>query len=72
MLDFQSSVTDIGHLAIDWLGRNVYWTDAGFGWIAMKHLPENITQINSADQNFRVVVDEFIEKPMGIVVHPER
>ncbi|XP_060593844.1 low-density lipoprotein receptor-related protein 4-like isoform X2 [Ruditapes philippinarum] len=63
---------DIGHLAIDWLGRNVYWTDAGFGWIAMKHLPENITQINSADQNFRVVVDEFIEKPTGIVVHPER
>ncbi|XP_053404897.1 low-density lipoprotein receptor-related protein-like [Mercenaria mercenaria] len=63
---------DIGQLAIDWLGRNVYWADTGYGWIAMKKLPAGINQHNSADPNFRLVVDTYLEKPTGIVVHPEK
>ena len=59
-------------MTVDWLGRNVYWTDAGFGWIAMKHLPDSVLQINSANPNFRLVVDKYLYKPTGIVVHPEK
>jgi len=62
--------SDVGQLTIDWRARNVYWTDAGFRWIAMKQLPDNIAAHNSMDTYMKVVLDSQIDIPTGIVVHP--
>ncbi|XP_052783950.1 uncharacterized protein LOC128219862 [Mya arenaria] len=62
----------VGQVTIDWRARNVYWTDAGFGWIAMKALPKNITSHNSLDTRMKVIVDHQLETPTGIVVHPHK
>ncbi|WAR27306.1 LRP4-like protein [Mya arenaria] len=60
----------VGQVTIDWRARNVYWADGGYGWIAMKPLPEDISRHNSLDTTMKVVVDQQLDTPTGIVVHP--
>ena len=62
----------VGQMTIDWLARNVYWTDSGYGWIAMKSFPESIATVNSLDRSFRVIVDTFLDVPTGIIVSPTK
>ncbi|WAR27296.1 hypothetical protein MAR_013000, partial [Mya arenaria] len=60
----------VGQVTIDWRARNVYWADGGYGWIAMKPLPKNISRHNGLDTRMKVVVDQQLDTPTGIVVHP--
>ena len=48
-------------LAIDWIGRKVYWTDRTPGKIEVSELD---------GRNRAVLVSENIETPRAIVVHP--
>ncbi|KAL4219821.1 Low-density lipoprotein receptor-related protein 4 [Mactra antiquata] len=61
---------DIGQVAVDWRGRNVYWTDTGYGWIAMKKLPVSLNTHDSTDHRFKVILNKYLQQPSGIAVHP--
>ncbi|XP_052217150.1 low-density lipoprotein receptor-related protein 4-like isoform X2 [Dreissena polymorpha] len=63
---------DVGQVTIDWRAGNVYWADAGYGWIAMKELPDDVTTHNSLDPHFRVLVDRRLDMPTGLAVFPEK
>ncbi|ELU06362.1 hypothetical protein CAPTEDRAFT_204982 [Capitella teleta] len=51
-------------LAVDWVSRNLYWTDANF-----KHI--GITPLNDKDGYHKLIVEERLSKPHGIGVHPK-
>ncbi|XP_061171396.1 low-density lipoprotein receptor-related protein 2-like [Saccostrea echinata] len=61
----------VGHVAVDWVSSNVYWSDSLFGWIGLQALPRNIETI-SFNSKFRVVVDKFLDVPSGLAVHASR
>ena len=49
------------HVAVDWISRNLYWTDQGLGRIEVARLDGSARKI---------IVSDFIEKPRGIIVDP--
>ncbi|XP_069122406.1 very low-density lipoprotein receptor-like [Argopecten irradians] len=51
-------------IAYDWLGRNIYWTDGFFNWIAVQPVNTNDTSI------YRVLIQNNMEKPRAISVDP--
>lgn len=61
----------VGHVAVDWISSNVYWTDGLFGWIGLQTLPRSIETIQP-NKKFRVVVDKFLDVPSGIAVHANK
>jgi len=69
-ITFLFLLSDIGQLSMDWKARNIYWSDIGFSWIAMKPLAASFGTTNSLDSTFRVVVDKYLEKPTGVAAHP--
>ena len=48
-------------IAIDWIGRNLYWSDSGTDRIEVSHL-------NGTSR--RVLVSENLDEPRAIVVDP--
>lgn len=60
ILDIQS----VEGLAIDWLSRNVYWTDSKKDTIEVASLDNNKLR--------KVLVKEGLVNPRGIAVHPSR
>lgn len=61
----------VGHIAVDWISSNVYWSDSLFGWIGLQALPKNIH--NAAfNRKFKVVVDKFLDIPSGLAVHASK
>uniref|UniRef100_K1QLD4 Low-density lipoprotein receptor-related protein 6 n=1 Tax=Magallana gigas TaxID=29159 RepID=K1QLD4_MAGGI len=61
----------VGHVAVDWISSNVYWSDSLFGWIGLQALPKNIH--NAAfNRKFKVVVDKFLDIPSGLAVHTSK
>ncbi|XP_062566069.1 low-density lipoprotein receptor-related protein 4-like [Saccostrea cucullata] len=58
----------VGHVAVDWVSSNVYWSDSLFGWIGLQALPKNLGSA-AFNTKFRVVVDKFLDVPSGLAVH---
>nr|XP_002737326.1 PREDICTED: low-density lipoprotein receptor-related protein 4-like [Saccoglossus kowalevskii] len=50
-------------LAVDWVSKNVYWTDAAYNWIM-------VSEYSGAYAHQLVLTD--IDRPRGIAVHPSR
>jgi hypothetical protein len=50
-------------LAVDWVSRNLYWTDATFNWIGISPLNDKTV--------YRFIVTENLFSPHGIGVHPQ-
>lgn len=50
-------------LAIDWLNREVYWTDSGY---------DKIVAVNLDTKEVRTVASENLVNPRGIAVNPYR
>jgi low density lipoprotein receptor-related protein 5/6 len=48
-------------IAVDWIGRNLYWSDSGTDRIEVSHL-------NGSSR--RVLVSENLDEPRAIVVDP--
>uniref|UniRef100_W5N3V0 Si:dkey-88l16.3 n=1 Tax=Lepisosteus oculatus TaxID=7918 RepID=W5N3V0_LEPOC len=54
-------------IAVDWLGRNLYWTDGVAGQILAISLNTTSTNI----RNNTVVLNEDLEQPHSLVLHPQ-
>ncbi|XP_058879034.1 low-density lipoprotein receptor-related protein 2-like isoform X2 [Acipenser ruthenus] len=55
-------------IAVDWVGRNLYWTDGAAGQILAVSLYSNST----GTHNYTVVLDEDLEQPRSLVLQPLR
>ncbi|XP_064421958.1 very low-density lipoprotein receptor [Latimeria chalumnae] len=53
-------------IAVDWIGRNLYWTDG----VASQILAINLNAVWSGTQEYTVVVDEDIDQPSSLVLQP--
>ncbi|MBN3319272.1 LRP4 protein, partial [Atractosteus spatula] len=54
-------------IAVDWVGRNLYWTDGVAGQILAISLNTTSTNI----RNHTVVLNEDLEQPHSLVLHPQ-
>ena len=52
-------------IAVDWTSNNVYTTDALYNWIML-------TTIKDTNAYFNILIDNDLELPYGIAVHPEK
>ena len=55
-------------VAVDWVSRNIYWTDSGKKTIEVARLDDR--RIRSNQIPGVVLFDEQIQNPRGIAVHP--
>ena len=55
-------------VAIDWVARNVYWTDSGKKTIEVAQLDDRRSRSRSIPRV--ILFDEQIQNPRGIAVHP--
>ncbi|XP_041126916.1 low-density lipoprotein receptor-related protein 2-like [Polyodon spathula] len=53
-------------IAVDWVGRNLYWTDGAAGQILAVSLFSNSAEAH----NYTVVLDEDLEQPRSLVLQP--
>ncbi|ELU04975.1 hypothetical protein CAPTEDRAFT_210649 [Capitella teleta] len=49
-------------LTVDWVNKNLYWTDAVYNWIAMAAIDD--------PTSFRFIIEGSLHSPHGIAVHP--
>ena len=47
---------------MDWVNDNLYWTDGVYNWIGMARVGD--------PESFRIIVDNGLQTPYGIAVHP--
>nr|XP_055065094.1 low-density lipoprotein receptor-related protein 2 isoform X1 [Misgurnus anguillicaudatus] len=55
-------------IAIDWIGRNIYWVDGVAGQILAVRMSGSIVK----PQNYIVVLDEDLEQPRSLVLLPQK
>ena len=73
-IDGISSSSDLNRMefpegiAIDWVARNIYWTDSGKKTIEVARLDDERTRSKSIPRV--ILFDEQIQNPRGIAVHP--
>ena len=73
-IDGISSSSDLNRMefpegiAIDWVARNIYWTDSGKKTIEVARLDDGRTRSKSIPRV--ILFDEQIQNPRGIAVHP--
>ena len=64
LLGVQVIINDVSHpdgIAVEWLARNLYWTDTGLDRIEVSRL----------DGSFRkIVISEDLDEPRAITLHP--
>ena len=58
--------TEVNHpdgIAVDWIGRNLYWTDTGTDRI-------EVARLNGTSR--KVLISEGLDEPRAITLDPER
>ena len=58
----QEEVKLLEGIAVDWVARNLYWTDSGFQRI-------EVIRLDGASRS--VLVSENLDEPRAIIVDPE-
>lgn len=62
---FTGSSAEVHGIAVDWLSRNLYFTDGLYNWIMMTSTVPN-------KPGYRIIVQDGLESPHGLAVHPSR
>lgn len=62
---FNGTSSDVEGLAVDWVSRNLYFTDSMYNWVMMVGL-------NSTIFPHKLVTDTNLDRPMGIAVYPQK
>ncbi|XP_064614875.1 low-density lipoprotein receptor-related protein 6-like isoform X2 [Liolophura sinensis] len=62
---FNGTSSDVEGLAVDWVSRNLYFTDSVYNWVMMVGL-------NSTVFPHKLVTDTNLDRPMGIAVYPQK
>lgn len=55
-------------IAIDWMGRNLYWVDGVAGQILAVRLTSSIVK----PQNYIVILDKDLEQPRSLALLPQK
>ena len=55
-------------VAIDWVARNIYWTDSGKKTVEVARLEDGRSRSKTIPRV--ILFDEQIQNPRGIAVHP--
>lgn len=55
-------------IAVDWVGKNLYWVDGLVGQI----LAVKLSNATVSSQNYTVVLGEDLEQPSSLVLLPHR
>ncbi|XP_066507849.1 prolow-density lipoprotein receptor-related protein 1 [Hoplias malabaricus] len=55
-------------IAVDWVGRNLYWVDG----VARQILAVRIDSVVVKPQNFIIILDEDLEQPRSLVLLPQK
>lgn len=55
-------------IAVDWVGKNLYWVDGLVGQILAVRLSNNTMR----SQDFTVVLDENLEQPSSLILLPDK
>jgi len=55
-------------IAIDWLGRNLYWVDGVAGQILAVRLTNSIVK----PQNYIVILDKDLKQPRSLALLPQK
>ncbi|XP_059400694.1 low-density lipoprotein receptor-related protein 2-like [Carassius carassius] len=68
--NIQTIIKDVksDSIAIDWMGRNLYWVDGVAGQILAVRLTNSIVQ----PQNYIVVVEQDLHQPRSLVLLPQK
>ncbi|BFZ06046.1 hypothetical protein BsWGS_09085 [Bradybaena similaris] len=62
---FAGTSPEVYGIAVDWLSRNVYFTDALYNWIMM-------TSSNPSHHAYKIVVQDQLDSPHGVAVYPQK
>lgn len=60
---FITGVSSPEGISIDWVSRNIFWTDSGKGTVEVANL---------ATKKRKVIISDGLVNPRGIAVHPYR
>ena len=56
-----SGVNNTQGLAVDWISRNIYWTD---------NIRKTVEVANIDGQHRKTIIDTGLDKPRAIAIHP--
>ena len=59
---YRGTSKQVTGIAVDWLARSVFWTDAAYNWIMVS---------NYEGSRRSVVIEGDLDTPSGITVHPQ-
>lgn len=62
---FSGTSTEVYGLTVDWLSRNLYFTDALYNWIVL-------TSTDTNSHVYKIIVNDQLDSPHGIAVHPKQ
>ena len=62
---YYGTSSQVNGVAVDWVNKNIYWTDSLYNWIMIAKAEEKTNMT-------RRLIRTGLEKPHGIAVYPQK